>query len=112
MTKKKKIATKIFQQGKGKKTDEARSSLVGPANTNLDFYDKATGKFVSRRKFGIDGNADKDLDKRHYSHGNKDHAHDYDGKKRGKERPLTTKEKREVDKASKKRRFWQNGKNE
>lgn len=37
------------------------------------------------------------------------HAHDYDGKKRGKERPLTAKEQREVKKATKKRRFWCNG---
>ena len=109
MGKKKKIETKIFQQGKGRKTDELRSPLNGPANTNLDFYDKKTGKFVGRRKFGRDGTANKDLDKKHDSHGNKDHAHDYVEKKRGKERPLTAKEKREVDKATKKRRFWRNG---
>ena len=109
MGKKRKIETKTFQIGKGRRTDELRSPLNGPPNTNLDFYDKKTGEFVGRRKFGYDGTANKDLDKQHHSHGNKDHAHDYDGKKRGKERSLTTKEKREVKKASKKRRFWRNG---
>ena len=106
MGKKKKVETKIFQQGKGRKTDELRSPLVGPPNTNLDFYDKKTGKFIGRRKFGYDGKANKDLDKKHDSHGKTDHAHDYKGKSRGDERPLTSKEKREVYKASKKRRFW------
>lgn len=108
MTRKKKIVTKIFQQGKGRKSDELHSPIIGPANTNLDFYDKKTGKFISRRKFGQDGTARKDYDKKHSSHGNNDHAHDYAGKQRGKERPLTVKEKREVDKASRKRRFWRN----
>lgn len=109
MTKKKKVATKIFQQGKGRRTDELCSPIVGPPNTNLDFYDKKTGKFISRRKFGRDGTANKDLDKRHISHGKTDHAHDYKGKQRGVERPLNAKERREVNKASKKRRFWRNG---
>ena len=109
MGKRRKIETKIFQIGKGRRTDELHSPLNGPPNTNLDFYDKKTGEFVGRRKFGYDGTANKDLDKQHHSHGNKDHAHDFDGKKRGKERSLTTKEKREVKKASKKRRFWRTG---
>lgn len=109
MTRKKKVKTKIFQQGKGRRSDELHSPLEGPPNTNLDFYDKKTGKFISRRKFGQDGTANKDLDKRHSSHGKMDHAHDFKGKKRGNERPLTSKEKREVNKASKKRRFWRNG---
>ena len=98
MGKRRKIETKIFQIGKGRRTDELHSPLNGPPNTNLDFYDKKTGEFVGRRKFGYDGTANKDLDKQHHSHGNKDHAHDFDGKKRGKERSLTTKEKREVKK--------------
>ena len=107
MTRKKKVATKLFQVGKNRRTDEAHSPLVGEPNTNLDFYEKKTGIFRGRRKFGLDGKASKDLDKRHSSHGNYDHAHDYDGFIRGKERALTIKEKREMKKASKKRRFWE-----
>ena len=103
---KKKVPTKIFFVGKGQKSDERYSPLVGVPNTNLDFYNKKTGKFTSRRKFGKDGRAKKDLDKIHTSHGSNDHAHDFDGLKRGFERPLSKKEKREIKKASKKRRFW------
>lgn len=110
MGKRKNVATKTFQQGKGFKNDDARSPIVGEPNTNLDFYDKQTGKFVSRRKFDKNGNAEKDLDKQHSTHGNKDHGHDYSGKNRGCERPLNPKEKREINKASKKRRFWRNEK--
>ena len=37
---KKKVETKVFQVGKGRRTDSSRSPIFGPLNTNLDFYDK------------------------------------------------------------------------
>ena len=78
---KKKVPTKIFFVGKGQKSDERYSPLVGVPNTNLDFYNKKTGKFTGRRKFDEHGNAKKDLDKVHPTHfGSNDHAHDYEGK--------------------------------
>ena len=60
-----------------------------------------------RRKINYNGFALKDLDKGHKTHNHQDHAHDYSNKQRGKERPLTKKEKHELSKASKKRRFLQ-----
>lgn len=103
---KSKKPSKIFRIGKGYKTDSARSSLVGAPNSNLDFYDKTSGKLVQRRKFDSNGKAIKDLDKKHHSHSNSDHAHDFKGKVRGKERDLSKKERIELTKASKKRRLW------
>ena len=99
--------TKLFHIGAGVKNDDARTSLEGKPNTNLDTYRKEDGKFTSRKKYGEDGRAKKDLDAGHYDHNQKDHAHDYNGNKRSAEREnLTKQERRELNKAKKKRRFW------
>ena len=101
----KKKSNVIYQKGKGFKKVDSRSSIVGEPNTNVDFYDIQTGNLVMRRKINDKGVAQKDLDKGHKTHNYQDHAHDYYDKKRGNERPLSKKEKRELKKASKKRRF-------
>lgn len=103
--KRKKENNKTLQVGKGYRRVGTRSPIEGEPNTNLDFYDNKTGEFVSRRKFNSRGKAEKDLDKGHKSHNKEDHAHDFGNNKRGGERPLLKKEKREIKKASKKRRF-------
>ena len=103
---KKKVETKVFQVGKGRRRDSYRSPIFGPPNTNLDFYNKKTGSFVGRRKYCESGWAVKDLDKKHTTHGGYDHVHVYDGKVRGSENPLNFQERREIKKASKKRRFY------
>ena len=93
-----------YQYGKGIRRLDTRSDIKGVPNTNVDFYDKDTGKFVMRRKIGSNGFAQKDLDKAHNTHNKNDHVHDFDGLTRGNERPLTKKERREINKASNKRR--------
>ncbi len=97
---------KSFYRGKGiPNTNNDNTPLIGPANSNIDIYDKTSGCFESRRKFDSQGYAKKDLDMPHTSH-NTAHRHDFDGKKRGVARNLTKKEKREIYKAQRKRRFW------
>lgn len=108
MSGKRKKETKKFYIGKNIKSDEARSPVKGSPNTNLDFYDKKSGTFLSRRKFGNDGNAQKDIDKGHSDHNKEDHVHDYKDSKRLGDRNLSKKERRELQKAKKKRRFWKN----
>ena len=109
MTGKKKKENKNFHIGKNIKTDNRLTSLRGEPNTNLDTYSKSNGRFRNRRKYGADGYALKDLSVGHYDHNFFDHAHDYNGVVRGAGRSLTIKEKREINKAKKKRRFWKNG---
>lgn len=95
-----------FLYGKEIKGDE-KKPLKGPAKTNLDVYNKKNGELVQRRKYDEAGFACKDLDKRHKSHKESlDHAHDIEEGKRGPKRALTKQEQRELAKASKKRRFW------
>ncbi len=106
MSGRKKKGTQTFQVGKGIKTDSSRSPLKGVPNTNLDTYSKDNGEFRSRKKYGEDGFAVKDLDVGHFDHNFIDHAHDYIGSRRSKERELSDKERREMSKAKRKRRFW------
>jgi hypothetical protein len=97
---------------KGGKNDSGLTPLFGVPNTNLDTYDKRSGRFKSRRKYGNDGNARVDLDKAHSNKYPFDHAHDIntnnDLPRSEYHRPLTRQERREINKASKKRRFWKN----
>jgi hypothetical protein len=106
MSGKKKVDNKNFYIGKGIKSDSFRSSLKGSPNTNLDTYNKETGKFCSRKKYGNDGCVVKDLEVGHFDHNMNDHAHDYEGWNRLDYRDLSRKEQRELSKAKKKRRFW------
>ena len=73
----------------------------------MDTYDKRNGKFHSRRKFDSNGNAfvDYDVADNHKSY---DHKHNIVGNIRfTKDNPnLSKKEKRELRKAKKKRRFF------
>ncbi len=93
-----------YQYGKGVRKVDTRSAIKGVPNTNIDFYDADTGKFVMRRKIGSDGFAKKDLDKAHSTHNKNDHVHDFIDLRRIDERPTTSREQREINKASKKRR--------
>lgn len=102
----KKKSNPLFHHGKNiPKTDSPITPMKGEPNTNLDKYGKRDGKLRSRRKFGGDGNAVKDLDVAH-KHNPQDHAHDIKNKERSGGRPLTKKEAKEFQKAKKKRRFW------
>lgn len=47
---KKKVETKVFQVGKGRRTDSSRYPIFGPPNTNLDFYNKKNGLFCGTKK--------------------------------------------------------------
>lgn len=99
----------FFHLFKGGKNDKRETPLHGAPNTNLDTYDKRNGSFKSRRKYGNNGNAYVDLNVKHKPNEN-DHAHDIDinkNKPRSDEhRKLTRKERRELNKAKRKRRFW------
>ena len=106
MSGKKKKQTRFFHIGKGIQTDERLTPRKGEPNTNLDTYNKLDGKIQNRKKYGKDGFATKDLSVGHYDHNKDDHAHDYKDKKRSNRRDLTVKEKRELEKAKRKRRFW------
>lgn len=106
MSRKKHKRNPVFNSGKNiPKNDKRITPIRGEPNSNLDFYEKRRGVFVSRRKFGKNGKAYVDLDTPHL-HNKTDHAHDYDGMNRRSARPLTAKERREMKKAKKKRRFW------
>ena len=89
---------------RGVRSDSPVTPLSGVPNTNLDRYNKKTEKFVSRRKFGESGAAEKDLDvaDRHKSY---DHAHDFDGNRRSvSDRLLTKREQKEIKKQKRKGR--------
>ena len=101
---------RFFHIGKNKpKYGTQDKSMQGEPNSFLDTYRKKNGRFHSRRKYGTDGNAVVDLDVATAVH-SEDHAHDINGNNRSKDRPLTKKERREINKAKRKRRFWNNGK--
>ena len=106
MGKKFKIS-RIFYFGKGiSKSDSQRTPIKGAPNTNIDFYEKKTGRFHRRRKIDSKGQAYKDLDMPDINESAR-HVHDYsENGKRSKLRNPTKKESREIEKASKKRRFW------
>ena len=98
---------------KGKpKTNERLTEFEGEPNSNMDKYDMRNGKFVSRRKFNNEGKAYIDLDVATPVH-NFDHAHDIDADKQSRSFPreeLSRKERRELRKAKRKRKGWNNGK--
>ncbi len=82
--------------------------MKGEPNSNLDTYRKKNGKFHSRRKFDSTGNAYVDYDVATQVH-KFDHAHDIDADRKIRSTPrenLTRKERRELKKAKRKRRFW------
>lgn len=73
--------------------------------TYIDTYNTDTGRFRSRRKFGSDGWAYKDMDTADEVHKG-DHVHDiYQGNRSKKPRDPNRYEKKEFEKARKKRRF-------
>jgi len=94
-----------FFKRKGEKLDSMRTPITGEPNTNMDKYGKNDGRLIQRRKYGDDGVAVKDLDVGG-THKPYDHGHDYVGKGRMDDRPLTKQEQRELNKAKKKRRLW------
>lgn len=97
---------KQFFHGKNfHKTDKQHKPIKWDPNTYIDTYNAETGKFRSRRKFGKDGWAYKDMDTAD-SHRPYDHIHDWKGKQRAKEpRNPNKQEKAEMKKAKRKRRF-------
>ena len=97
---------KSFYISKGVKSNSQRTPIKGYPNTNLDSYNIKTGRFKSRRKFGPDGYAKIDLDVGHFDHNYDDHVHDFDEHIRKNARPLNKKEKRELNKAKRKRKFY------
>ena len=97
---------KSFHVGKDVLTD-GHTSFEGPPNTNLDTYDKTTGRFLQRRKYGKDGYATKDYDVGN-QHKNRDHVHDVSREvgRSVNDRDPNKAEQREINKAKRKRRFW------
>ena len=96
-----------FYHGKGiSKNDISSKPLCAEPNSYIDSYVKKNGKFASRRKFNNKGKAYIDLDTGH-NHRPFDHVHDlisvHDFHKDY--RLPTKREKRELKKAKKKRRF-------
>ena len=71
----------------------------------IDTYNAENGKFRSRRKFGKDGWAYKDMDTADKKHP-RDHVHDIHKGNRFDARPPSKAEKKEFKKAKQKRRFW------
>ena len=101
---------KFFHIGKNvPANDKYQTPFKGEPNSNLDTYEKKTGRFRARRKFGSNGRAYVDLDTPH-DHYNDDHAHNIEGDERLPGRPLKPRERREMRKAKKKRRFWNGNK--
>ncbi len=98
---------KYFRVGKNvPKNDSMLKPMKGEPNSNLDTYHKESGKFYSRRKYGKDGYAVKDMDVAEKTKPY-DHVHDISYNDRPHEdRKPTKQEQREMDKAKKKRRFW------
>ena len=70
----------------------------------IDTYNAETGRFRSRRKFGKDGWAYKDMDTADH-HKPFDHVHDIDKGNRYDARNPSKSERQEFKKAQKKRRF-------
>ena len=102
MTKKTK-GKNLHYLGKGIR-GEGHTKLDGAPNTNLDIYQKDDGRLRTRRKFGADGKAFVDLDAPSYFH-SQGHAHDIvDGERKNK-RSFNERERREFNKAKRKRRI-------
>ena len=96
---------KQFYHGKGiSKTPFGKKPMKWIPQTYIDTYNADTGRFRSRRKFGYDGWAYKDMDTADEKHP-RDHVHDIDKGKRFASRKPTTAEKKEIEKAKRKRRF-------
>lgn len=96
---------KQFYHGKWvQKTSFDKKPMKWFPLTFIDTYNIKTGKFRSRRKFGRDGWAYKDMDTAD-AHKPYDHVHDiYNGKRFGGRNP-NKKERKELEKAKRKRRF-------
>lgn len=74
-------------------------------NTYIDTYNVTTGRFRSRRKFGNDGWAYKDMDTAD-DHKPYDHIHDWSNRQRAQIPRMPNKqEESELRKAKRKRRF-------
>ena len=96
---------KQFHHGKGiQKTSFGRKPMRWFPWTYIDTYNAQTGYFRSRRKFGKDGWAYKDMDTADEKHPH-DHVHDIHDGKRFDGRNPSKSEKKEFQKAKKKRRF-------
>ena len=96
---------KQFHQGKGvPKTSFFHKPMRWLPWSYIDTYGVEKGMFRSRRKFGRDGWAYKDMDVAD-DHKPYDHVHDICDGKRLKDRTPTNAEKKEFKKAKKKRRF-------
>ena len=96
-----------FYHGKGiPKTDIGSKPLKGAPNSNVDSYRKKDGRFSSRRKMDCEGKAYVDLDVAD-SHRPYDHAHDLTSLNtfHKNHRLPTKKEQKEINKATRKRRF-------
>lgn len=97
-------AYKKFFHGKGiSKTAHGQKPMKWIPSTYIDTYYAETGDFRSRRKFGSDGWAYKDLDAADAGHP-KDHVHDIYRGERFDARHPSKAEKKEFQKAKKKRR--------
>ena len=76
-------------------------------NTYVDTYNVDTGNFRSRRKYGEDGWAYKDMDTADEKHP-RDHVHEiFRGNRSKNPRDPNKSEKNELKKAKRKRRFFQ-----
>ena len=110
MGRKPKFSFFFVRKGK-KKVNERITDFNGAPNSNMDKYDMRNGKSVSRRKFNSKGKAYIDLDVATPKH-DFDHAHDIDADKKIRSSPrkkLTRKERRELNRAKRKRKGWNNG---
>lgn len=97
---------KQFFHGKGiLKTARGQKPMKWIPWTYIDTYNVETGKFRSRRKFGFNGWAYKDMDVADEKHP-RDHIHAIKfGNRSKKTRDLNKVEKKEFEKAKRKRRF-------
>ena len=98
---------KQFFYGKGiSKTTYGRKPMRWTPNTYVDTYNTETGRFRSRRKYGKDGWAYKDMDTAD-NHRPYDHIHNIDkGFRSTTPRKPNKTEREEFKKAKRKRRFF------
>ena len=96
---------KQFHHGKGvKKTPFLHKPMKWLSQSFIDTYNAESGRFRSRRKFGTDGWAYKDMDTADEKHPH-DHVHDIHKGNRFAARNPNKSEIAEFKKAKKKRRF-------
>lgn len=96
---------KQFHHGKGiEKTSFGQKPMKWIPLTYIDTYNIETGLFRSRRKFGYDGWAYKDMDTAD-EHKKYDHIHDINKGNRSHDRKPNKQELQEFKKLKKKRRF-------